>query len=391
MGAGGITYLSAVLRERVQVADVVAGGTRHLHAFPDIAGEKLAITSELDVIIKQLHQAYLAGQKVVVLASGDPLCYGIGERLLRVFPAEALEVVPAPTSFQLAFAALAEPWHDAALLSVHARSLSAVVRAALSARVAAILTDNTHTPSVVARALLERGMPADSTCAVCENLGYAEQRIAHTTLAIASEETYAPLNVFVVWGVGMKPHPPGLPDNRFSTEAGLITQREVRLLVLTELALAPGGVLWDIGAGSGAVSIEAVRAQPGMLVYAVEQRAVMCHHIRENLRRHPAPTMQLVKGSAPEVCVDLPDPDAVFIGGSNGKLDEIITTVKQRIQPGGRMVITLVTIENLQIARACLPDAQVVQVQINQGVPISDMLRFDARNPVFVVTWRCLS
>ena len=470
LDAGGAANLSAPLHERIQAADMLAGSKRSLQAFPHVRGRTLAITADIPALIAQVQQAQEAGERVVVLAAGDPLCYGIGATLRRTFPADALEVVPAPTAFQQAFATLAEPWHDAALLSVHARPLTDVVQAVLVARLAAVLTDREHTPAVLARELLEHGMPADTVCAVCENLGYDEQRIVRGTLVQIAEETFAPLNVFVVWGdeqrcldgatgrrdgatgrqedgamgrcldgatgrcldgatgrcldgamgVGKEqrddaamgrrddaamggregaphrrtvapPHhhavAPLLTDDLFSTEAGLITQREVRLLSLAELALAPGMVVWDIGAGSGAVSIEAARAHPDMEIYAIERREGMGQHIRENVRRHAVQNVHLITGSAPQICHDLPDPHAVFVGGSGGYLEAIITTAEQRLYPGGRLVINLVTLENLHIARACLPAAQVVQVQINQGVPIMEMLRFEARNPVFVVTW----
>jgi precorrin-6Y C5,15-methyltransferase (decarboxylating) len=180
----------------------------------------------------------------------------------------------------------------------------------------------------------------------------------------------------------------GRDDAAFSTTGGLLTHREVRLLSLAELALQPGEVLWDIGAGSGAVSIEAAGGQPGAIAYAVERRAVMLEHIRENLRRFSLPNLYVVAGSAPDACTDLPDPHAVFVGGSGGHLGAIIALAQRRLYPGGRLVIALVTLENLQTARACLPDARVVQVQVSVGVPIVEMLRFEAHNPVFLVTWQ---
>lgn len=181
---------------------------------------------------------------------------------------------------------------------------------------------------------------------------------------------------------------PGLEDAAFSTTGGLLTHRELRLLCLAELALQPGEVLWDVGAGSGAVGIEVARAQPAATVYAVERRDVMLEHIRENLRRFPAPHLHIVAGSAPEACADLPAPNAVFVGGSGGHLASILDQAQRRLHLNGRLVIALVTLENLCTARACLPDARVVQVQVSVGVPIVGLLRFDAHNPVFLVSWR---
>jgi precorrin-6Y C5,15-methyltransferase (decarboxylating) len=179
-----------------------------------------------------------------------------------------------------------------------------------------------------------------------------------------------------------------MDDAAFSTTGGLLTHRELRLLCLAELALQPHEILWDIGAGSGAVAIEAARAQPTATVYAIERRSVMLEHIRINQQRFPAPNLHPVAGTAPAACAALPDPHAVFVGGSSGQLEAILGHTQQRLYRGGRLVVTLVTLENLQTARACLPEARVVQVQMSVGQPIVGMLRFAALNPVFLVTWR---
>ncbi|PDW01022.1 precorrin-6Y C5,15-methyltransferase (decarboxylating) subunit CbiT [Candidatus Viridilinea mediisalina] len=184
------------------------------------------------------------------------------------------------------------------------------------------------------------------------------------------------------------PIPPGLPDAAFSTTGGLITKREVRLLSLMELALGPGEVLWDIGAGSGAVGIEAARWQPKAHVYAIERRAELCGHIRTNIDRFMVQNISLIEGSAPQACADLPDPHAIFIGGSGGQIEPIIGLACQRLRPHGRLVIALVSLEHLVVARNLLPSARIVQVQVNLGVPIVGMLRLEAQNPIFVLTWK---
>lgn len=396
LSAGGGAMLPVSLQERVAGADLLVGGQRHLGYFPEFQGERLAIGANIEAVAGRLQQALARRQQAVVLASGDPLCYGIGASLRRYFAAESLEIVPAPSAFQLAFAALAEPWHEAALLSAHARPLAEVVEGVLAAPKAAILTDNQHTPAAVAQALLAAGLLPDSPCAICETLGGPDQRIVRTCLAEVERQRYAPLNVLVVWPrraepgkrSPARPFPPGLPDEAFSTSARQITKREVRLLSLAELALGPGEVLWDIGAGSGAVGLEAARWQPAAAVYAIEKRAEMAQHIRENLRRFPAANFYLAEGLAPAGLAGWPRPDAVFMGGSGGQLAEIISLVRERLNQGGRLVITLATLENLQTVRSLLPEAQVVQLQVNRGAPILEMLRFDALNPVFIVTWR---
>jgi precorrin-6B C5,15-methyltransferase / cobalt-precorrin-6B C5,C15-methyltransferase len=387
--------LPAAQIARVLQADLLVGGDRQLGYFPEFGGERLSMRQGLAIVIERLRQARDAGQRAVVLASGDPLCYGIGSSLRRTFVAEELEIVPAPSAYQLAFAAIGEPWHDATLLSAHGRPTADVVRAVRPASKAAILTDDQHTPAAIARALIEAGLSGASRCAVCESLGEPEQRIVRATLAEAADQTFAPLNVFVVWPEGNIPRLTAsaaglsaIADESFSTTGGLLTRREIRLLSLAELMPQPGEVVWDLGAGSGAVSIEAARWQPAAEVYAVERRDLMCEHIRENLRRFPLPNVHLVQGAAPTVCAELPDPHAVFIGGSGGQLAELITLVRERLRPGGRLVLALVTLENLQTARACLPTARLVQVQVSVGTPILDMLRLEAQNPVFLLSWR---
>ncbi len=200
LSSGGADSLPATLLSRIAGADLLAGGQRQLSYFPDFTGEKFVIAADMEAVAQRLQQALAEGEQAVVLASGDPLCYGIGATLRRYFPADALEIIPAPTAFQLAFAALAEPWAGAALLSAHARPLATVASGVLAAPKAAILTDpQQHTPAVVAEALLTAGLPSDTPCAICENLGSPTQRVVRTTLGRVSEETYAPLNVLVVW------------------------------------------------------------------------------------------------------------------------------------------------------------------------------------------------
>ncbi len=438
MTGAGRASVPATQLARVLQAELLVGGDRQLGHFPDYTGERLSMRQGIGAVARRLREAFDAGRRAVVLASGDPLCYGIGSSLRRTFAAEDLEIVPAPSAYQLAFAALGEPWHDAALLSVHGRPLAEVVRAACAATKAAILTDDLHTPARIAQTLMDAGVSANRPCAICENLGDPEQRIVRTHLADAAGQVFAALNVFVVWpeggiadirypisdsekptsddpsaigyqlsaippsaygyrlssfppsdiGYRLSAIPPGIPDPDFSTTGGLLTRREIRLLSLAELAIQPGEVCWDLGAGSGAVSIEAACGQPMATVYAVERRGLMCDHIRENMRRFPVPNLHLVEGTAPAVCADLPNPHAVFIGGSGGHLAEMIALVRQRLHPGGCLVLALVTLENLQAARDCLPDARVAQVQVSVGAPILGMLRLEAHNPVFVVSWR---
>jgi len=399
LSARGAAALTSRQLDLIVRADALAGGRRHLAYFPDFSGRKLAITGKLEGWIQAMGELHAAGKRIVVLASGDPLFYGIGKRLIASFPPEQLIFHPAPTAIQLAFAALKEPWEDAVILSAHSGDIAPLIPRILTAAKAAILTNRAeNTPDVVARALLAAGLPAETPAAVCENLGGAEERIVRGTLAEIATATFAPLNVFVVWPTTAKAAASdtgraelrrawGQPDDAFATHNQLITKREVRLLALAELALSPGNALWDIGAGSGAVGIEAARAQPSARVYAVEKRERLIPVIQENLRRFPAPNYRLVHGLAPDACAAWPDPDAVFIGGSGGRMDALLDLVQRRLRPEGRLVITLATLESIPPILQRLPDARLVQVVINRGAPLLDKTRLQPLNPVFMIVW----
>lgn len=387
---GGPQGLPPTLQERIESAQVLIGGRRHLDGFPTFSGERVIIAADASVAVDRARRGWEAGERVAVLASGDPLWYGIAATLRKALPPEALEIHPAPASFQLAFAALAEPWHDASLLSAHGRPLADILPHALAASKAAILTDRAQTPAVIAQALLAAGMQAEAACAVCENLGAADQRVRRMTLAEAArQDDFAALNVFVVWNPRPRlPRPPGLPDDAFLTVGGQITKREIRLLTLAELALNAHEVFWDIGAGSGSVAIEAAAGQPTARVFAVERRPEFCACIRHNLAHLDVANVQVVEGSAPEACRNLPDPDAVFIGGSGGRLAELVRMAQERLRSGGRLVANLVTLEHLELLRQRLPTAQITLAQLSRGKAIQSSLRLEALNPVFIVTWR---
>lgn len=421
LSARGASDLTSRQLELITAADVLVGGKRHLAYFPNFAGETLPISGSLETLLRRLGELQTAGKRIVVLASGDPLFYGIGKQLTTHFPPDQLRFEPAPSAIQLAFAALKEPWEEAVLLSAHTGSLHDLIPRILAAPKAAILTNSsTNTPDALARALLAAGLPAETACAVCESLGGEEERLIRASLGEIATGTFAPLNVLVVWpgrcdapkAISGPPQPhrpeeilssprqhhtevrrtcpqvPGLADEAFVTHNQLITKREIRLLTLAELALAAGEVLWDIGAGSGAVGIEAARAQPLARVYALEKRANLIPIIEENLNRFPAPNYQLHQGTAPEVLAHWPDPNAVFIGGSGGQIQAIIAAVKQRLFPGGRLVINLASLETVPEALALLPGARLSHVQISLGVPLLDKTRLQPVNPVFMIIWQ---
>ena len=391
----GPDMLPAQFIRRINQATLLVGGKRHLDHFPDAQGERLAIRADMAAIVARLRAAQSEAGETVVLASGDPLWFGIGATLRRYFEPEELDIRPAPSSAQLAFAALGEPWAGAALLSAHARPIEEVVRACATVERAAILTDPTHTPAAIAQALLKAGHAPSRPVAIAENLGGSQQKVWRGTLVTVSEQEVGRLNVFV-----LLPHnepsqrrhvqnlPYFLPEDAFVHRASLITKQEIRTLSLAALQPARA-VMWDIGAGSGSVGIEA--ALMGAQVWAVEKNEKDCAIIRQNIARFDVEaSYHLTHGRAPAVFADWPTPDAIFIGGSGGALEEILQHAWQRLAANGRLVINFVVIENLALTMATLRKLGVTpeirQISVSRSKPILHLTRFEALHPVWIVS-----
>jgi len=379
--------------ETVRQAEVLCGGERQLRLFPDVNVERWVITANIGELVERL-KAEAGRRSLVVLASGDPLFYGIAATLRRYLPAEWLEVIPNVTAAQLAFARLGEPWHDAAIVSAHGRRLEPVIDAVRTHPKVAIYTDDENTPAVIARALLSAGI-GDRRAVVGEHLGGEQERIIDTRLSALPEQAFAPLNVLLLLGdvkeASRQSGPPvfALPDDEFEHDAGLITKQEVRAITLAKLRLREDSVVWDIGAGSGSVTIEAARLARQGQVYGIEREPRRAATLQRNAEKFGVRNARVVHGNAPDALGALPDPDAVFLGGSGGHLRAIVDTCCARLRSGGRLAANFATLENLHEAvdrlRANGFDIEITQVSIARGVPVAGLTRFEPLCPVFVV------
>ena len=393
VGPEGSDGLMPAVRERIAQADQLWGGARLLSAWPDHAGEKVVIGADIDRQVQQLRQRGQA--RVVVLASGDPGFHGIAGTLLRHFPAGELEIIPGISALQWAFARAGLAWNDAIFTSAHARPLAEVVGWAKRVPRLGILTDPQHTPGLIAQALLQAGVD-DSRAIVAENLGLPGERLIDTHLSALSGQDFAPLNVFLVIQDdpdrgGWRPKPVFSPrsDEAYAHRQGLITKADVRALSLVRLALRDTDTVWDIGAGSGAMSIEMAELAWRGQVYAVEQSAENLAYIHENLHRFGVLNVTAVAGHAPDALPGLPRPQAVFIGGTGGQMENILTAIGRAAQPGCRVVVNLATLDNLagvlQHMRALGWSPQVMQTGLAQGTDIAGLTRLVPLNPVFIV------
>jgi precorrin-6Y C5,15-methyltransferase (decarboxylating) len=385
-------------RRAILAAEVLVGGKRQLAMFAGQAEATWTLGANPRATLEEVKKE-AAGKKVVILASGDPLFFGIGQRALEVFGSENVTFLPNVTALQKTFARLKLPWNQARTVSVHGRKVTEFFGEIGHTGAIAIYTDPENTPNLLAKTLCEYGM-ANRKVAVVEDIGSEQERCLETDLAQAEGKRFSPLNVMVLYPEAEQ-RPVirlGLEDDLFSKEKSLITKRDSRALILAELQIEPRGVMWDVGAGSGSVGIEAVRIAPGLRVYAVEQDRSRLEMIQDNAKRLGGFGVKAVLGEAPAVLRDLPDPDRVFVGGSGGKLAEILRIVEQRVRTGGRAVVSLVTPESLGRAQNFVDRTHLAHewllLQVGRTVPIQSerdvrLSRFQPQTPLFLLSlWR---
>lgn len=411
LGLDGITGLNDATQALIAQATLIAGSSRHLSYVPPSTAKQLLIedfTTAIAQIRDHITAPFHPSPLVVVLTSGDPLFFGLGRLLLEEFPAQQLTFHPHLSSIQLAFSRIKIPWQDAQIVSVHGRSLEELIKALQQgATKIAVLTDPTNTPSAIAHLLQSLDLPNCYRIWVCENLGGENERVVETEdLTFLQTETFSKLNVVVLQqvektnGLHLADLPLfGIPDEAFFSfhdRPGLMTKREVRMLVLGELALQVNQVVWDIGAGTGSVSIEIARLCPNSKIYAIEKTAAGFSLIQKNCQHFSVNTIVPIYGTAPEALEGLPNPDRIFIGGSGGNLSHILNVCATSLKPNGRIVLALATLEHLTTVLAWLADSQVtqncqwnhhlVQVNLSRSVPIASLTRLAPLNPVTLVT-----
>ena len=405
IGLDGSLGLSNQVKTIIQQATVLGGAQRHLSYFPEHPALKLPLKDlnrDLDLIIDKA-----ATEQVVILASGDPLFFGLGRLLIDKVLPENLQFYPHLSSVQLAFSKLKISWQDADLVSVHGRNCDRLIELLKqgSSKIA-VLTDNYNNPPAIAKLYLALELPVNYCFAVCENLTIENGNITyfeHTevmALSQLTQDNFSLLNVLVL--IKQNPSPTqldlttlpvlGIPDSAFLSfkdRPSLITKKEVRSIVISELELQHQQVIWDIGAGTGSVSIEVARLSPSATVYAIEKTAIGTSLIQQNAQRFAVANIQVINKKAPESLTDLPTPNRIFIGGSGGNLSSILDTCQTQIATDGIIVIALATVEHftavLQWAKQNNWHHHILQVQISRSIPIANLTRFSPLNPISIV------
>lgn len=347
IGAEGWEGLSEQSRAALRAADLIVGGERQLDLLaPDAGGERRAWPKSLATLVDELPAIVAGGRSVAVVASGDPLLHGVGATILRRLGPEGVRVLPAVSSYALACARLLWPEGEAELVSATSRIPEVVSAALAPGRRLVVLGFGPRTAAEIARVVRERGFGA-SRLVVLEQLGGPQERIVDSTADDWGDADAAALHLVALEVRGVGPlfgRTPGLPDDAYEHD-GQITKRDVRAVTLAALVPVPGQLLWDVGAGSGSVAIEWLRAAPGARAIAIERDAERAARIERNALALGVPSLRVVQGRAPEALDDLEErPDAIFIGGGLTSYG-IITRCHKALKPGGRLVANVVTVE----------------------------------------------
>jgi precorrin-6B C5,15-methyltransferase / cobalt-precorrin-6B C5,C15-methyltransferase len=347
IGESGLVELNSSARRLLDRATIIVGGHRHLSMLdPTDRRDRILWTSPLEQSIESILQH--RGIPVCILASGDPLCYGIGVTLLQYVSIDEINIIPAPSTFSLVCARLGWSLTTVETLSLCGRSPDFLAAILAPGAKLILLSAGADTPQIVADLLTQSGY-GNSSMTVLEHLGGKRERLISDIAKSWSKSDLAALNAIAVECI-ISPNItplnrlPGLPDSAYHHD-GQLTKREVRAITLAALAPMPGELLWDVGAGCGSIGIEWLRSHPSCRAIAIEQHPHRLKFIADNMTALGTPHLQLIQGKAPTALVDLPTPDAIFIGGgttSEGLLD----TCWGALRSGGRLVANAVTVES---------------------------------------------
>lgn len=377
-------------------ADILIGGKRHLEAFGEFKGQTRLITRDLPALSDYI-RVHMEKHRIVVLASGDPLYYGIGGFLINTLGKENISIHPNVSAAAGAFARIKTPWQDAYVTSLHGRNREPeMLDAAKKHDKVAVFTDSDHTPAWIAASLLKNHIDQVDMW-VAEQMGSKTEKVQCYELEIASKKVFSDPNMVIlirkqIMAEKIKKHDLclGMPDSWLEHERGLITKPEVRAISLSKLRLRDHHILWDLGAGSGSLSVEAGLFIKQGRIIAVEKNPHRIEQIKSNKARFNIHNMEVVSAKMPEKLDELSPPDRVFIGGGGENLGLIIQTAAAHLRKNGIIVVNSVLLSSLDTAVNTLQSlhfkTDFIQIQVNVGKKMLGSTRLEATNPIWIVT-----
>jgi len=401
IGDDGFEGLTRHALELISSAGTLMGPANLLAKVTPGKQQTITLSTDLAQVAKEIDSAQTP--PLVLLASGDPLFYGTARFLCEKLGKDRFEVLPHVSSMQLAFARVKESWDEAYLTNLATQALPRVVDKIRSAEKVGVFTSDENSPARLAQALLDKGINY-FTAYVCENLGGPDERVTRGTLAEIAAETFHTLNVMVLVRHPNAPDRPltmqgkrlfGNPDECFlqsRPKRGLLTQSEVRVIALAEMDLGATSVVWDVGAGSGSVAIESAQLAPAGQVFAIEMDPEDYNLLIENSRTFGTENLTPVLGEAPQAWEDLPDPDAIFVGGTGRSVVKLVQSAWSRLRTGGRLVANVASLDNLTSVERALRDLsvepRVLMINLSRSQQQFESLRLEAANPSFLIIAR---
>lgn len=398
IGDDGLAAMPASVRDLITGAQMLLGTERTLSLAADSKAERHVIPTDLNKLVKLLESA--GDKRVVMLIHGDPLFYGLARFVSERLGKDRFAVVPHVSSMQLAFARVMETWEEAYLTNLANHPLDAVLEKIRTAQKVGLFTTDQCGPAELSKALLTRKIDY-FTAYVCENLGARDERVTRGSLGEIAAQKFDPLNVMILVRDANTPDRPrdavgrrlfGNPDEAFlqsKPQLGLLTPAEVRAMALAQMDIAPSSTVWDVGAGSGSVSIEAAQMASDGQVYAIEMDADEHALIRENAERFGVANVHAVLGRAPEAFEELPDPDAVFIAGAGREVLRLTDSAYSRLRKGGRLVVNTTSIDHLAELRQTLSQhssqVAVWMINLSRGTEQLDRFTFEPLKPSFLL------
>lgn len=389
IGSGDARTLTREAEQALLRAGCIIGAKRLLMQLPDGCTDNRVAATKPEAILQVLEEN--RNLDCVVAYSGDSGFYSGCRSLLPLLRGTQATVLPGLSSVQLLAAALGRPWQDWVLVSAHGVDCDAV-SAVMQGHPAFFLTGGTLGPAALCAQLTEAGL-GNLPVTVGEDLGTSAEKITVTTAAEGAGSRFSALSVLLAEAAPGGPRRgSGWPDEWFVRGQVPMTKRMVRAAVLACLAPAPDAIVWDVGAGTGSVSVELAAMANRGKVFAVECREDACDLIEANRRKFAAWNLRVVCGRAPEALQDLPRPDAVFIGGTRGSMAEIVRTALSK-NPAVRLCITAIALESLssamEVLQSCGIKPDITQVAVNQTKAAGHVHMLTAQNPIFIITGNC--
>ena len=378
----------------IKQADVLIAGQRLLDFFDDLPVQKKKIDKNLKEVVDFILKC-METQSIVVLASGDPLFFGIGSRIVNAVGSDNVRIYPNVSSVAAAFARIKEPWNNATVVSLHGRQNENKLFNCLQKKeFVAVFTDPRRNPAWLAQRLIEKGLVNFKLC-VLESLGTPSERVNWYRPHQAAKIDFSDPSLVIIkrkpmaFDDNFQPFV-GMPDDWFDHGEGLITKSEIRALTLSKLRLRSEHIVWDLGAGSGSVAVEAALLVKKGQVFAVEKKSGRINQIQSNKARFGTTNLAIIQAELPDGLAQLPPPDRIFIGGGGQNLANIIHAAAAVLNPDGIMVVNTVLLTNVNQTLETFKElglrTHIVQVQINRGSEMPWGERLDAQNPVWIIT-----